>query len=173
MLSKILNGLLIVLIIGLIANYVYRLPKYSDGEVAPAISAQLIDGSKFELKDLKGKYALLDFWGSWCAPCRRENKKVVALKKEFENATFSDASGFEVVSIAIETNENAWKKAIQGDGLYWKYHIAQLQRFKSPIAKDYGIKEIPTKYLVGPDGNILSVNASFESITKLLQSKRK
>jgi len=78
-----------------------------------------------------------------------------------------------VVSVAIETNEKSWKRAIAKDGLKWKNHIAQLDRFNSPIALQYGVKEIPTKYLLGPKGNILSVNDSPDNIADFLNGKKK
>lgn len=173
MLSKVLNVLLVVLFLGFVLNYIYRLPKFGDGEIAPQFTATLIDGSEFSLEDLKGNYVLLDFWGSWCAPCRRENPSIVELQNSFSDTKFSDAQGFKVVSVAIETNEKRWKRAIEKDGLIWKYHIAQLDRFQSPIALQYGVKEIPTKYLIGPKGNILSVNESPEKIAAFLNGKKK
>jgi len=173
MLSKILNALLVLLAAGLLINYIYRLPRFDDGESAPTFKATLMDGSSFDLADMKGKYVLLDFWGSWCAPCRRENPEIVKLRQTFGGQQFADAGGFEVVSIAIETNEARWKNAIAKDGLSWRYHIAQLDRFDSPIAQLYGVKEIPTKYLLGPDGNIISVNDSPADIAEFLLSKQK
>lgn len=173
MLSKILNALLVLLVVGFVINYIYRLPRFDDGEQAPTFQATLIDGSSFDLADMKGQYVLLDFWGSWCAPCRRENPDIVQLQSKYAGQQFEDATGFEVVSIAIETSEARWKNAIVKDGLSWKYHIAQLDRFDSPVAQLYGVKEIPTKYLVGPNGDILSVNASPAEITRYLASKRK
>jgi len=173
MLSKILNVLLVVLVLGFIANYVYRLPKFDDGETAPQFTATLADGSEFALSNLKGKYVLLDFWGSWCAPCRRENPALVALYNKYSNKQYADASGFEIVSVAIETNEKNWSRAIKNDGLHWKNHIAQLDRFKSPIAVQYGVREIPTKYLLGPEGNIISVNQRTAKIAAFLEQHLK
>jgi len=173
MLSKVLNVLLVLVILGFIGNYLYRLPKFDDGEKPPTFTAKLADGSDFDLADHNGKYILLDFWGSWCAPCRRENPQIVALYNEFADKSFVDASGFDIVSISIETNEKAWKKAIQKDGLKWDNHIVQLERFKSPLAQLYGVREIPTKYLLGPTGNILSVNASSKELATFLNSKKR
>lgn len=172
MLSKVLNVLLVLVVLGFIGNYLYRMPKFDDGEKPPTFTAKLVDGSDFDLDDHNGKYILLDFWGSWCAPCRRENPKIVDLYNEFADKSFADASGFDIVSVSIETNEKAWKRAIQKDGLIWNNHIVQLQRFKSPIAELYGVREIPTKYLLDPKGNILSVNASIEEIATFLNSKK-
>lgn len=173
MLSKILNILLVVLVVGFVANYIYRLPKFDDGEVAPQFTAQLEDGASFDLSSLKGRYVLLDFWGSWCAPCRRENPAIVALHDQYAGKQFKDAKGFEVVSISIETDEKSWRRAIDKDGLGWEYHIVQLDRFQSPIAVQYGVREIPTKYLLGPNGNILSVNQRAEEIGDFLAERMK
>ena len=171
--DKILNILLVLLVIGYAAYYFYKKPKYINGEIAPQFTAQMIDGTSFSLSDLKGKYVLLDFWGSWCGPCRRENPSIVKLYDQFNGMQFTDASGFEVVSIAIERDENRMKKAIARDNLKWKYHIPQLDRFKSPIVQDYGVNEIPTKYLINPDGYIMGVNQAPSEIERLLRERVK
>lgn len=171
--NRILNILLAILILGYVAYYFYKKPKFINGEQAPKIQAELIDGRSFSLDDLKGKYVLIDFWGSWCGPCRRDNPSIVALHDEFNQKTFDNAHGFEVVSIAIESNRDRMIKAIQKDGLKWDYHIIQLDRFDSPIAKKYGIKEIPTKYLLNPDGYIMGVNQSYDEIRSMLHDRLK
>ena len=169
--NKILNILLILIILGYAGYYFYKKPKYANGEKAPQFSATLIDGSAFELKDLEGKYVLIDFWGSWCGPCRKENPDLVNLYNEFKDVTVEDADGFEMVSIAVETNERRWKAAIEKDQLNWKYHIAQLDRFKSPIVSQYGVKEIPTKYLLNQRGEIIGVNLTSQEISAMLKRR--
>jgi len=169
--NKILNILLIIIIFAYAGYYFYKKPKYANGEKAPQFSATLIDGSSFELKDLEGSYVLIDFWGSWCGPCRKENPDLVSLYNEFKDASFKDAQGFKMVSIAVETNERRWKAAIDKDQLNWKYHIAQLERFKSPIVSQYGVKEIPTKYLLNQKGEIIGVNLSAYEIAEMLRRR--
>lgn len=173
MLSKILNILLILLVMGLVGNYFYRLPKFEDGEMAPSFQSERLDGTLFDLANTKGKYVLLDFWGSWCGPCRRENRLLVQLNNRFSRANFHDASGFEIVSIAIEKSEKSWLRAVEKDKLNWNNQIVQLHRFESPIAKLYGVKEIPTKYLIDPKGHIISVNQPINKISEFLDRKRK
>lgn len=160
--SKLLNVALAVLVIGLAISWWYRLPKYSNEEMAPDFTASLIDGNTFSLSDLRGSYVLIDFWGSWCGPCRRENPKLVQL--------YNDHYGndFKIVSIAIEQNADRMRAAIKQDKLIWPHHIPQMDRFKSPIASMYGVKEIPTKYLVDPNGKIIGVNMSVSDIHDLL-----
>lgn len=142
------------------------------GTSVPNFEASLLDGSPFILDQFnENKLILLDFWGSWCGPCRKANPELVSLYNEFENAKFENADGFEIVSVAIETDEKPWKKAIQQDGLRWKNHIVQLDRFSSPIAKLYGVHEIPTTYMINPEGKILGVNMTYDEMKKLLSSK--
>lgn len=169
--NKILNILLALLILGYIGYYFYKQPKYANGEKAPAFTATIMDGSEFALEDLEGKYVLIDFWGSWCGPCRRESPDIVALYQKYNNAQFTNANGFEVISIGVENKEERWKSAIEKDGLNWKYHIAQMDRFKSPIVSQYGVKEIPTKYLLNEKGEIIGVNQSVKEIDLMLSRR--
>lgn len=171
--NKILNVLLVLLIAGYAVYYFYKMPKYANGEKAPQFTSTLIDGAAFELADLEGKYVLLDFWGSWCGPCRKENPAIKALYVKYNKATFVDASGFEVISIGVENSEDRWKSAIEKDGLSWKYHIAQMDRFKSPIVSQYGVKEIPTKYLLNQKGEIIGVNLSSSEMDQMLSRRLK
>jgi thiol-disulfide isomerase/thioredoxin len=171
--NKILNILLVLLIVGYAGYYFYKMPKYKNGQKAPQFKSELIDGNDFELVDLEGKYVLLDFWGSWCGPCRRENPDIVDLYDKYNNASFKNATGFEVVSIGVENREKSWKNAIAKDGLKWKYHIAQMDRFKSPIVAQYGVKEIPTKYLINEKGEIIGVNMSISEIDNMLSRRLK
>lgn len=171
--NKILNILLILLVAGYIAYHFYKKPKYINGELAPIFTATMLDGSSFSLDDMKGKYVLLDFWGSWCGPCRRENPSLVSLYKAYHGKKYKDAVDFEIVSVAIESDDMRMKKAIANDKLIWPHHIPQLDRFESPIVKMYGVKEIPTKYMINPEGYIMGVNQSVEEIDKLLRVRLK
>lgn len=161
--------LLVIMVLGYLAyTYIYKAPKYTDGEAVADFQTELIDGTPFKLSEMQGKYVLLDFWGSWCGPCRMESPALVKLYKDFGNATFKNASGFNIVSVAIETSEESWKKAILADQLAWKYHIVQKDRFKSEIAQLYKVREIPTKYLLDTNGNVLMVNPSFKELSEFL-----
>lgn len=171
--SKVLNIILGLTIVGFIGYKVYILPKFSDGEKVPGFTTELINGDAFSLDDLQGNYVLLDFWGSWCGPCRVESPDLVALDKKYRGKTFTDGEGFHIVSVAIETNEKSWKKAIQSDNLNWPHHIVQLDRFSGAIAKQYGVKEIPTKYLLDTNGEVLMVNPSFGELGNYLAGKVK
>ena len=151
-------------------RYIYFYPKYDDGDVVRDFSATLVDSSEFQLSDLRGSYVLLDFWGSWCGPCRVENPGLVQLYKDYNSGVFENASGFHIVSIALESSERSWKAAIARDGLYWKYHIGEFNRFRSPLAQLYGVRELPTKYLLGPDGEVILVNPGVGQIRDTLEN---
>ena len=173
MLSKVLNVILAILLIGYAAYYIYKLPKYNKGELAPDFTSTLINGETFTLSSLRGDYVLLDFWGSWCGPCRMESPSLVALNNKYSTAKSEKGSTFHMVSVAVERDPKRWKAAIQKDKLEWPYHIYEKGRFKSAIVKDYGVKEIPTKYLIGPDRNVLMTNPTFDELNSYLSDKLK
>lgn len=162
----------LVLVLFLVGKKLYMQPSYNSGEMAPAFASALKGGQDFILEDLKGKFVLIDFWGSWCGPCRHENPTLVKFYDKYHSTKFKDADGFEVVSVGIETREKNWEKAIEKDGLKWPYHILDkaesLRFFDSPIADSYGVKEVPTKFLLNPKGEIIGVNLSFAEMAQLL-----
>lgn len=155
----------------------YMQPAYDDGERAPNVSATLANGETFELTDLQGKYVLLDFWGSWCGPCIYEMPGLFGLHDKFADAKFQDADGLAIVSVAVEKREERWQRALQKYRMPWKYQILDqaesLSFFDSPIASDYGVKQVPTKFLISPNGTILAVDQTPEEIAEFLSSKLK
>ncbi|MBK9689352.1 MAG: TlpA family protein disulfide reductase [Saprospiraceae bacterium] len=155
-------GLILLFFVG---KHFYLAPKFSDGENVPTFSSKLADGSSFELSSLKGKYVLLQFWGSWCGPCRRENPELVQLYQDLH------AQNFEIVSIGLEKNSQSWQKAITNDGLIWPYHILQDGSFNSPIATLYAVKQIPTLYLLGPDQRVILTNPTPIEVKNYIQNR--
>jgi thiol-disulfide isomerase/thioredoxin len=133
--------------------------------------ANLINGEPFELDDLRGQYVLLDFWGSWCGPCRRANKGVVELHDEFKDKAFVDADGFKIVSVAIEKDSLRWKAAIAADQLHWEHHIMSSRSDENRISRRYDIKSIPAPILIGPDGQIIGFKWSERKMKKYLNKK--
>mgnify|MGYP001279829083 CR=1 FL=1 len=155
-------GLVILLALGALLYYRYRQPKFIAGEKAPDFSITLASGEEARLSGLLGKYVLLQFWGSWCGPCRAENPHLAGLYQKYHD------SGLEIISIGIEQNPKAWQRAIATDGLVWKYHAIESSQFNGPLAKLFNIHSIPTTFLINPEGVIMGVNLDTEKMEKML-----
>lgn len=129
------------------------------GDKAPEIAFLNPDSTKvLKLSDLKGNYVLIDFWASWCGPCRKENPNVVEAYQKYSKAKFKDAKGFEVFGVSLDRNREAWKKAIAADGLTWKWHVSDLKHWNSEAGRLYGVNSIPMSFLIDPDGIIIAKN---------------
>lgn len=163
-------------IIGLIAafvlvKYFYSQPKLMAGEMAPNFRIALNNGEEVSLDQLRGKYVLIDFWGSWCVPCRKDNPKLVQLYDQFHGQQFDKANDFEIVSISLEKEKGEWEKAKLTDGLDWKYQFADLNYMDSETAKLYEVKAVPTKFLLNEKGIIVGIDQRVDEIADFLQKR--
>ncbi len=121
-------------------------------EKAPEIALPNPSGKIMRLSELKGKYVLVDFWASWCGPCRRENPNVVKMYDKYHS------KGFEIFSVSLDKDGEAWKRAIASDNLKWKYHVSDLKQWESSVIPLYGFDAIPYTVLLDPKGNIIATN---------------
>ena len=121
------------------------------GNPAPDIELPNPGGQTYKLSDLKGNVVLLDFWASWCGPCRRENPNVVRVYDKYKS------KGFTVFSVSLDRTKQKWENAIQQDQLAWKYHVSDLQYWNSAPAKTYGVRGIPKTFLIDREGKIAAV----------------
>ncbi len=138
------------------------------GQPAPYFEATDMNGQQIDLNHFKGKYLLIEFWGSWCGPCRKENPILVMMYEKYKNKPYKSASGIEFLSIALESKKEDALDAIKRDGLIWPNHIIEENQMKSQIAKLYGVTSIPMKFLIGPDHIIMMANPSIQELDDFL-----
>lgn len=112
---------------------------------------------------MRGKYVLLDFWASWCAPCREENPNIV---KQFN--AFKD-KGFTVLSVSLDDNKSDWLKAIKDDNLNWT-HVSELKRWDGKVAMQYKIEGIPASFMLDPAGKIIAKNLRGDELSTFLKA---
>lgn len=127
------------------------------------------DGKELALSSLKGKVVLLDFWASWCGPCRRENPNVVAAYNKYKDQKFGKAKGFTVYSVSLDDNKDSWMAAIKADGLVWPNHVSDLAKWSSKAAALYGVNSIPTNWLINENGIIVGQGLRGEALEQALQ----
>ncbi len=136
--------------------------KAAIGNMAPDLTMPDTEGNNFSLSMLRGKYVLVDFWASWCGPCRAENPNVVAAYNEFKDKNFT------VLGVSLDQNKKSWLQAIEKDKLTWK-HISDLQFWNSAAVDLYGFDGIPYNVLIDPEGKIIAENLRGEELSNKLK----
>jgi len=132
------------------------------GYDAPEIALTSANGDTIRLSSLKGKVVLLDFWASWCPPCRASNKQLVKLYPKFKE------KGFEIFGVSLDDSKQSWKKAIQKDKISWLQTIDR-GGWEAQTAIKWNISAIPTSYLIDKDGKLLAKDLEVKDLAKALK----
>ena len=128
---------------------------------APEIALASPKGKVLKLSSLRGKMVLVDFWASWCGPCRKESPNVVEAYQKYHQKEFKDAKGFEVFSVSLDRDAEAWKQAILADKLVWKNHVLDVQGL---AAANYQVATIPNAFLLDGNGVIVASGAQLRGL---------
>ena len=140
------------------------------GDKAPDLAYTNPEGKIMKLSDLKGKVVLIDFWASWCRPCRMENPNLVKAYSNYKDKKFKNGKGFEIFSVSLDNNKQKWIDAIAKDKLSWNGHVSDLKGWKADGASIYNVTSIPAQFLIDGKGIIIAKNLRGAALENALKN---
>lgn len=146
-----------------VSDRITTLSRIEVGNYAPGFRQNSVNDKEITLASYKGKYVLLEFWASWCGPCRAESPNVLKAYNKYKD------KGFDVLSVSLDHEKKNWETAIQKDGLLWT-QVSDLKGWKNEVATLYGVQAVPTNFLIDPSGKIIAENLRGEDLNKALQN---
>jgi len=150
---------LIILLVGFLPLLMFAQPK--NGMRAIGFTLLNQEGEKVSLDDYEGKVILLDFWASWCGPCRKENPNIVEAYGKYKNSKFNNGKGFVVLSVSLDRAEQPWKDAIVKDDLQWDGHVWDKE---NEVTRKYNVRSIPHSFLIDGNGIIVAQGDALRGI---------
>ena len=145
-----------------LSDQVDKLRKVAIGQPAPVFTQKNEDGEPVSLSDFRGQYLLIDFWASWCQPCRAENPNLVEAYNKYKD------QGFEILGVSLDRKKDSWLKAIENDNLTWP-QVSDLQYWNNEASDLYGVSSIPANFLLDPEGVIIAKNLRGEKLDEKLE----
>ncbi|MEI6142842.1 MAG: TlpA disulfide reductase family protein [Mariniphaga sp.] len=166
-----MKKLFLIISIFLLSSYLTTVfaqkPGLEIGDKAPDISLPSPEGKIVTLSSLKSKVVLIDFWGTWCAPCVKEQPELAKLYKKYKSASFTNGKGFEIFGVSLDAKKENWDKGIKSQNINW-IQVSDLKFWRSPVAKTYNIQELPFNLLLDGRGVILAKNLHGAELDKAI-----
>lgn len=140
------------------------------GNIAPDIIMKNLKDSSIALSSLRGKMVLIDFWASWCGPCRQENPMIVKTYKGYKDSIYLNGSSFTIFSVSLDKVKKSWEDAVVHDSLNWPYHVSDLKYWQNAAAQQYQVFSIPTNVLIDGNGVIVAKGLRGDQLPKALST---